>query len=77
MPELAFPQLMLADVCGLLGRIEEGGAAIEAVYALAPAFADPKVYQEVGKRWFWTEELFGRYHEGFRRLLKSAANRAE
>ena len=33
--------------------------------------------QEVGKRWFWTEELFGRYHEGFRKLLKSAADRAE
>ena len=77
MPELVFPQLMLADVCGLLGRIEEGRAAIEAVYALAPAFADRKVYQEVGKRWFWTEELFGRYHEGFRKLLKSAADRAE
>ena len=77
MPELVFPQLMLADVCGQLGRIEEGRAAIEAVYALAPAFADRKVYQEVGKRWFWTEELFGRFDEGFRKLLKSLADRAE
>ena len=40
LPELVFPQLMLADVCGQLGRIHQGRAAIEAVYALAPAFAN-------------------------------------
>jgi adenylate cyclase len=75
MPELVFPQLMLADVCGQLGRLEEGRAAIQAAYALAPPFADPRVMDEVGKRWFWTKELYGRFMEGFNKLLEPGAGR--
>ena len=77
MPELVFPQLMLADVCGHLGRLEEGRAAVQAILALEPTFADPRVRHEVGKRWFWTEELGRRFQQGLDKVLESHPEPAE
>jgi serine/threonine protein kinase/tetratricopeptide (TPR) repeat protein len=77
MPELVFAQLMLADVCGHLGRLEEGRAALQAVFALEPSLADPRVRHEVGKRWFWTEELGRHFRQGLEKLRESHPEGAE
>jgi TolB-like protein len=70
MPELVFAQLELANVCGQLGKIEEGKAAIQSAYALVPAFTDPVVLHELGMRWFWTEEILGRFEAGSKKLIE-------
>jgi adenylate cyclase len=77
MPELVFPHMMLADVCGQLGKMAEGRAAIQAIYTLEPAFADVAVFHEVGMRWFWTEEILGRFEEGFGKLVEPDTGHSE
>jgi non-specific serine/threonine protein kinase len=69
MPELVFPQLLLADVCGQLGRADEARSAVQAVYALEPAFADGAAFDEMTSRWFWGAALGSKYAEGFRKAL--------
>ena len=38
---------------------------------------DPRVRHEVGKRWFWTEELGRRFRQGLEKLLESHPEGAE
>jgi adenylate cyclase len=72
MPELVFPQIVLADVCGQLGRADEAKAALRSIAALEPRFAQPEIFPEMGRRWFWNEDVHKPYTEGFRKALALA-----
>jgi TolB-like protein len=69
MPELVFPQLLLAEVCGQLGRAEEARSALQAVWAIEPALQQSEVVDELGLRWFWDEAIQAPYREGHRKAL--------
>ena len=69
MPELVFPQLLLAEVCGQLGRAEEARSALQAVWAIEPALQSPDVVDELGRRWFFDDDTYAPYREGYRKAL--------
>ncbi len=69
MPELVFPQILLADVCGQLGRADEARAAVRAVFALEPEFAREEVFDQMRRRWLWDADISGSYADGFRKAV--------
>lgn len=72
MPELSFPQLLLAEVCGQLGRADEARIALDAVFALEPAFADSRIFAEMQRRWFLSDDVAAPYREGFDKAMALA-----
>jgi hypothetical protein len=54
---------------GQLGRAVEATAALAAVLALAPSFADEEVVREASRRWKWNDADTERQVDGYRKAM--------
>jgi serine/threonine protein kinase len=73
MPDLALGHMLVAAVCGQLGRAEEARTAINAIQALEPALLHAGIRSEMVRRWIWTAGHRDRVLEGFTKALELAA----
>jgi TolB-like protein len=69
LPELVWAELLAAMAAGQLGRAVEATAALAAVLALAPSFADEEVVREASRRWKWNDADTERQVDGYRKAM--------
>ncbi len=73
MPDHVLAHLLVALAAGQLGRTGDATAALDAVFRLAPPFADEAAVVERLQRWKWNPAHVDRMLDGYR---KAAALRA-
>jgi TolB-like protein/tetratricopeptide (TPR) repeat protein len=69
MPDHLWSHFAVAIAAGQLGREAEATAALDAMVALAPAFADERVLLAAISRWKWDDETIALGEEGFRKAM--------
>jgi adenylate cyclase len=78
MPDHVWAHLLVALAAGQLGRTGDATAALDAVFRLAPAFAEEAAVVERSQRWKWNPAHVDRMLDGYRKAtaLRAAAGAA-
>ena len=69
MPDHVWAHVLVALSAGQLGRAADATAALDAVYRVAPAFADESTVAEQARRWKWNEAHVARMLDGYRKAV--------
>jgi TolB-like protein/Tfp pilus assembly protein PilF len=78
MPDHVWSHFLVAVSAGQLGRAAEAAAALDAVYRVAPPFADESTVAEQIRRWKWNAAHAERVLDGYRKAtaLRAQSGRA-
>ena len=69
MPDHVWSHVLVALSAGQLGRAADATAALDAVYRLAPTFADESTVAEQARHWKWNDAHIERMLEGYRKAV--------
>jgi TolB-like protein/Tfp pilus assembly protein PilF len=76
MPKHVWAHVQVAIAAGQLGRAADAAAALDALFSIAPDFADEATIDEMRRRWKWRQEDADRMLDGYRKAvaLRNAAH---
>jgi TolB-like protein/Tfp pilus assembly protein PilF len=74
MPDHVWAHFLVGLAAGQLGRSGDATAALEAVFRLAPSFADEAAVVERSQRWKWKPAHIDRMLEGYRKAMALRAS---
>jgi hypothetical protein len=67
MPDHVWAHILVALSAGQSGRAADASAALDAVYRVAPAFANESTVTEQARSWKWNEAHVARMLDGYRK----------